>query len=67
MNDKIKKVIDSHRRMNEIGGFLLGIGLGFGFAQRLNLTGIVPVLIAFGGLAILIYEQKKWNKFKSKE
>jgi len=67
MDEQKQKRLDSHRRMNEIGGILLGIGVGVAIALHLGNNGfvsLISVLALISGLALLVYEQKKWNKFK---
>ena len=62
------KNFDSHRRLNEIGGILLGVGLGLVLAKHVSSSGgaFIGVVSAVVGFGILFYEQKKWNKEKDR-
>ena len=65
MNKAQIKRIDIHRRMNEIGGILFGIGIGLFIANTSNsVLDLFKIVFLAGGLVILVFEQQKWNKIK---
>lgn len=65
--DQIKKV-NSFRRLSEIGGIMLGIGIGIFIIPSLVPADLdiktIAVVLSLLGLAMLIYEQNSFNSFK---
>lgn len=57
--DQISK-INFFRRVSEIGGILLGIGLALTF----TFSSLIGLAISIVGSVVLLFEQKKFNKFK---
>ena len=53
------------RRMSEIGGILLGIAIGLEFSKRIEISwGLWVVGFAIAAMAVLLYEDKEWRKYK---
>lgn len=64
MKNEERKIADNHRRINEVGGLVMGIGLGLILATRVNVLIIFGIPLVLIGFITLYYEQNKWNKLK---